>query len=980
MPAPFKKLDLAQFAELLDRFPFTRKINAVHMHHTWRPNHRQFKGHESIVGMWHYHTQHKKWSDIAQHITIDPDGFIWLGRNWNAPPASAARQNGDSHAGPFMFEMIGDFDKGCDPFGGEQRRTVVNVIALVQRRFRLAPGSLMFHNMMSTKTCPGSGIDYQDMLAEVEDAGRDLATRSRASRSTTFPDDAIDDAAHRSLDEAIEDLSRVPASRLDPDDAEACTHADAQRSLDDAADSAGARATGPTPAQLAELRPHLINLAMGALSDEGQWKTSPGDVDAIFADHLNRALERAQAIGMPLRIVIQLHGGLVNEAAGLAIARKSVDWWLANDIYPLYFVWETGAFETIGQLLRRARDGATRGLPRDVFDYTLDPLVQEAVRALQGPRIWGGMKLSAQLASAEDLAGNSGDGAGATPGGAFYVAQKLRDFCNQHRGSVELHAVGHSAGSIFQAYFIPRVLQLGAGPFRSVHLMAPAIRTDLFKATLARFVGPGNSGIDHLTLYTMRKDYETDDSCGGLYRKSLLYLIHHALEPQRKTPILGLEECLRTDRELVGLFGLDGKRAHADVVWSTTPAQQGRSASQSTTHGGFDDDGPTMGSIARRILGRSDADRIVEYRTGAGGSRTADPWNEEPDLPSDIRVRPVPQFATPARQYQYGNGGNGGNYFNGGNAPAPMAHGGRRRALCVGINRYPSNPLTGCLADVKAWTRTLNQLGFNDIATLLNEHATHDTILEHLTRLVQDSHPGDVIVFQYAGHGTTVPDLDGDEAGGDTPGKDEAICPVDFESGALIIDDDIGRIFDLLPDRVNLTCFMDCCHSGTVSRFGVGKNPDNTAHGHDERPRFIVAGPELENAHRRYRAAQPHGRALPRGQSRMREVVFAACLSSEKAWESQGQGEFTLRATRVLARAAGNVTNAEFARLVAQEFGPTPRQQPRLYSNDHAAELDLLAPLQEREIFGAGKTAPNGDAHLLVQRMKQLIQQYGQLH
>ena len=1006
MPAPFKRLTLAQFADLLNRYAFTRKINAVHMHHTWRPNHGQFRGHDSIVGMWTYHTQTNKWSDIAQHITIDPQGFIWLGRNWNAAPASASGQNGDRHAGPFMFEMIGDFDKGCDPFGGEQRETVVNVIALVQRRFGLAPGSLMFHNMMSSKSCPGSSIDYDDILEEVAQLHRQPAQWARLSRSITFSDDAIDDPDARAIDEALEDLARVPATARDPEDAEACAHARGAVLIGDggdrAADPAIARATGPTAEQLAALRPHLVNLTMGELSAEGRYKTSAGDVDAIFAEHLERALARAQALGMPLRIVIQAHGGLVNEEAGLAIAQNSVEWWTANNIYPIYFVWETGAFETIGQLMRRIRDGATRGIPRDVFDFLSDPLVEDTVRLLQGPRIWGGMKLSAQLASASDTVGNDqASGDGPAQGGAYYVARKLGDFCRQHGGKVELHALGHSAGAIFQAYFIARVLQMGAGPFRSVHLLAPAIRTDLFKATLARFCRDDTPGIEQLAMYTMRKDYEADDNCAGVYRKSLLYLIHHALEPQRKTPILGLEECVRADRELVELFGLHGKPARAEVIWSKTATEQGRSASRSITHGGFDDDGPTMGSIARRILGRHDADRIVEYRTGTDANRGSDPWNTELALPAEIRFHaarpPLPQAAQPAQPAQpaqhslAGHGGNGSGGHHGGH-PAIGGNGAfqhdghtdgaRRRALCVGINRYPANPLTGCLADVESWSRTLHRLGFDDIATLLNEHATHDAILDALTGLVETSRPGDVIVFHYSGHGTTVRDRDGDEAGSDTPAEDEAICPVDYETGALILDDDIGRVFDLLPAGVNLTCFMDCCHSGTVSRFGVGKNPNNTARGPDERPRFIVAGPEIENAHRRYRAAQPRGRTVQRGPSLMREVMFSACLSSEKAWESRGQGEFTVRATRILERLTGasglsaSVSNADFARLVTAEFGPSPRQQPRLYSNTQAAELGLLAPLQHHAMAEA-KGAWNGEVQHLLQGMQQLLQQYG---
>jgi hypothetical protein len=37
-----------------------------------------------------------------------------------------------------------------------------------------------------------------------------------------------------------------------------------------------------------------------------------------------------------------------------------------------------------------------------------------------------------------------------------------------------------------------------------------------------------------------------------------------------------------------------------------------------------------------------------------------------------------------------------------------------------------------------------------------------------------------------------------------------------------VIDDDVAEIFQRLPAGVNLSCFIDCCHSGTISRFAVG--------------------------------------------------------------------------------------------------------------------------------------------------------------
>ena len=187
MPKPFHQLSLDQFVELLETFPFERRIESVHMHHTWRPNHSQYKGLSTIDSMWEYHTQTKGWSDIAQHISIAPDGTIWTGRSWNQAPASATGFNGNSSAGPFMFETIGDFDRGKDLFEGAQKATVLGVIAHVQKRFGLKPETLRFHNMMSEKSCPGSAIDYETTLREVaEVAGKSAIAPLLNTRGGSF--------------------------------------------------------------------------------------------------------------------------------------------------------------------------------------------------------------------------------------------------------------------------------------------------------------------------------------------------------------------------------------------------------------------------------------------------------------------------------------------------------------------------------------------------------------------------------------------------------------------------------------------------------------------------------------------------------------------------------------------------------------------------------------------------------------------------
>ena len=970
MPTPtFTRLSLDQFGQLLGNFPFKRKVNAVHMHHTWRPSRADFKGHDTIVSMWRFHTQTMGWRDIAQHITIDPYGFIWLGRNWNLPPASAAGHNGNEKFGPFMFEMIGNFDAGHDPFDGAQKETSLQVIALVQSRFGLESTTLKFHNAMSAKSCPGGSLNYADIVAAIDERKASLLAADETSRSLSkgpFPDEQ-----NLLVADAIEALSRNPAEHGEPADAE-LSHHEQQEMEPPAPGPRAARDSGLGAAALVALRPHLVNLSLGRFSGEGEAATSPADVDALFEQHLPMALDQAKKAGHKLRLLFYAHGGLVSESSGLQIAAMHIEWWKQNGIYPIYFIWETGLFETIGNLLKRAQQGAARGLGRDLFDFTSDPLIEMAARALQGPRIWGGMKSNAEHAVDEPSTSNP-DG-----GGARYVASKLNEFCKGKGDGIELHAIGHSAGSIFHCHFLPLARELGAPTFTSAHFLAPAVRVDTFKECLASKIGD-EKVVQKLTIFTMKRDYERDDHCARIYRKSLLYLIYYALENKRSTPILGLEESLRGDSDLKKLFGLDGTTpGPGQVVWSVSQSDTGVSASGSQSHGGFDDDAPTMNSVARQILGRADAGKIVEYAVARGSTPACREWTDEIDWPAELNMPASPQAGQPpfhsaatscAAPYRPPQA----------STPIPASGGGRKRALCVGINRYPDpkHELAGCVTDARMWADALTRLGFT-ASLLLDEQATREAIDRELLALVNSSVAGDVIVFQYAGHGTHVPDLNGDEE----DGEDEALCPVDFATGALYIDDDVAVALAKIPEGVNMTCFMDCCHSGTNSRFAVGTPPSGGSRpGMDERKRYVKATPEIVDAHRRFRE-KTGGRqrgASSGGISLMRDVKFAACLDSEVAWESDGHGEFTLRATRALAAGIDSLTNREFAQRIISDFGISARQHPMLDCTSDAAARHLLQPAHQNATAGtgaAGGSARPGspDSAMLMQTLASIQQ------
>jgi metacaspase-1 len=140
----------------------------------------------------------------------------------------------------------------------------------------------------------------------------------------------------------------------------------------------------------------------------------------------------------------------------------------------------------------------------------------------------------------------------------------------------------------------------------------------------------------------------------------------------------------------------------------------------------------------------------------------------------------------------------------------------QKKALIVGINAYPQSPLQGCVNDAHDYETTLIAKGFT-IAILLDSMATKAAIISGLQWLVSGAITGDVLAFCYSGHGTKVPDTNGDEA----EGFDEGLCPVDYfvnPAQRTIIDDELKAIFSTVPAGVTLEPFLDSCYSGTATR------------------------------------------------------------------------------------------------------------------------------------------------------------------
>jgi hypothetical protein len=142
-----------------------------------------------------------------------------------------------------------------------------------------------------------------------------------------------------------------------------------------------------------------------------------------------------------------------------------------------------------------------------------------------------------------------------------------------------------------------------------------------------------------------------------------------------------------------------------------------------------------------------------------------------------------------------------------------------KKALLVGINRYriPGADLRGCVNDVQNIQGLLTEsFGFakKDIAVLTDYAATTSEMRAGIKDLVSSGRPGDVLLLHYSGHGSNVPDDDGDEA----DHRDEILCPTDLDWKKPLRDDWLRKTFDKLKDGVSLTVIMDCCHSGSNTR------------------------------------------------------------------------------------------------------------------------------------------------------------------
>jgi hypothetical protein len=402
----------------------------------------------------------------------------------------------------------------------------------------------------------------------------------------------------------------------------------------------GALVTGPGP-DLKRLASHVVNLGNnGRLSQGGRFRSTPRQMESIFQN-----MERwhdfwhERTTPSPKRhIVLYAHGGMVTESNGLQSAEEHLNWWLNNQVYPIYFVWETGPRET---LFGHVYDLAKNKLPFGIIGFDLMEQVDRWIEKRIAPLarwLWDEIKQNARAASERiqtpeqinwqlDASGRLSPDAERVmqtmPGASLFIT-RLAQYVAQHgKENVKIHLVGHSAETILQASLLERLVEADIR-VDSLAFLAAAIRVDEFwQKVMSQLNTQGI--VNRFANFVLSDSRELEDAVlpqpgPALYHKSILYLLSRGAElpAQRavgfderpyEVPMLGMERFM--NQRLSDLLGIANttsllreeiERAGGQVISSPSSAPEADSRSEATMHTDFDSNQATMASVMMRIL------------------------------------------------------------------------------------------------------------------------------------------------------------------------------------------------------------------------------------------------------------------------------------------------------------------------------------------------------------------------------------------
>jgi hypothetical protein len=126
---------------------------------------------------------------------------------------------------------------------------------------------------------------------------------------------------------------------------------------------------------------------------------------------------------------------------------------------------------------------------------------------------------------------------------------------------------------------------------------------------------------------------------------------------------------------------------------------------------------------------------------------------------------------------------------------------------------YPGaivDPLPATHNDLREMKKIAEAQGFKVLAELIDGDAQHDKVLGAIKDAQGKVKKGDTLLITYAGHGSQVPDTNGDEE----DGLDETWCLYDGH----LIDDELVGLWAGFEAGARIVVVLDSCHSSTATR------------------------------------------------------------------------------------------------------------------------------------------------------------------
>lgn len=145
--------------------PCDRAIKYIVIHHTFEPNHGNWRGDRSADGVkayWMGKTKDYGWHNpLGASFIVAPGGEVY--QPFPLSQIVNANSDGEMNRHAVSIETVGCFDTGHDTLVNPQRHALLGLVGGVLARFGLSEECIHYHAEFNHgKTCPGTGFPSRE--------------------------------------------------------------------------------------------------------------------------------------------------------------------------------------------------------------------------------------------------------------------------------------------------------------------------------------------------------------------------------------------------------------------------------------------------------------------------------------------------------------------------------------------------------------------------------------------------------------------------------------------------------------------------------------------------------------------------------------------------------------------------------------------------------------------------------------------------